>query len=718
MTEPRTAETGRRDGLIVRIRRRRMLAAVVFASVMAVAIGALLVLPVRYMATGSVIVAEPEPGLANASPAWAQKVGDPADLESQLLVIRSPRVIRLAMQDPKTLAAVQDECRHVAGAGLLGHLTAKSTTCDQLQPDSEALIQYVASRYSVGTVGRSRVINISYSSPLPEVAQTLANALVNAFLDDQRASMSKSRGQAAAWLWQEIDQLDQQLRDEDAKIQAFRRNKGLMRGATAPISSEQLTAISNQLTTAIAARADAAGRLQEIKADGGSADAPAVLESRTVSDLKQQLTTVSALLASTARVLGPNHPKMQALVQQRDDIQARLKREVASLAVSAQKTYDAADALVKSLTEQQKTVKAEVSAAMADEASIDSMVRSADIKRQQYAEIYKRASELETERRVLIGSTQLVNLAEMPDKPFFPRRTPFFAAGFTFALLLAAAAALLRDRFDHSVRGSSELSVMTGAPILAQLPRLRHGNAIARLGVFGEREDTPLRVALQEAQGDRVLQDSLRKLYANLILTGGTRVRTLQMTSSGPREGKTFTTLALAQLVARTGRRVLVVECDMRRPNFAEALGIDAGPGLESVLRGETLPSGAVVRSPIANLDVMPAAKPTADSTELLMSEYMSAVAHYARAYDIALFDSPPAGFLMDAHIVAKHVDSVLCCTRWGYSSITEAVTTVNSIRSAGGNVLGMAITMVKPDDNSLYERVPVPSTVYIGATG
>ncbi len=719
MTEPETRQSGRRDGLIVRIWRRRVLFATVFAAVMVVAIGALLVLPARYVATGSVIVAEQEPGLTNTSPAWTQKIGDPADLESQLLVISSPRLLHLAMQDPKAFATMQTECRYLASADPLSGLLAEP--CDDLKPDSEALIEYLSTRYSVDSVGRSRVIDISYKSPLPEVAQTMANALVNAFLNDQRDSISESRGLATAWLWQELRRVGAELHDDEAKIEAFRSSKGLMRGATAPISSERLTITSNQLAAAKAERAKAAATLEEIRASaaGGAADAPAVLASRTVSDLKQQLTAVSAQLASAELKFGPRHPTLVALRQQRDDIQARMRAEIASLAASAQKAYEAADALVASLSAQQQTVQAEVAAAMADGASIESMVRNAGIKRQQYSELYQRASALETERRVLQGSTRLVSLAELPSKPFFPRRLPFLAAGLTFASLFAAAAALMRDRSDHSVRASSELSVMTGAPILAQLSRLRRSGTLPVLGAFGERDDSvPLRVTLKEAQSDQILQDSLRKLYANVILTGGASIRTLQVTSSGPREGKTFTTLALAQLVAKTGRRVLVVECDMRRPQFAEALGIESGPGLDAVLRGRTLPSGAVVKTAMPNLDVIPAGKPTTDSTELLMNEYMSAVAHYARAYDLALFDSPPASAVMDAHVVAKHVDGVLCCTRWGRSSITAAVATVNEIRAAGGNVLGMTITMVKPDDYALYERSPVLSAAYIGAAG
>ena len=188
---------------------------------------------------------------------------------------------------------------------------------------------------------------------------------------------------------------------------------------------------------------------------------------------------------------------------------------MASIAASAQKAYDANDDLVKSLKKQMETVKAEVGSATSDEASIESMVRGAEIKRQQYADLYKRASELETERRVLLGSTRLVSLAELPNKPFFPKKIPFLAAGSTIALVLGIAVCFLSDRLNPGARteslfaapvvttastasatadateprrgheeivdaspsrpgmSSSLLSAVTGVPVLARLRRLK-----------------------------------------------------------------------------------------------------------------------------------------------------------------------------------------------------------------------------------------------------
>ncbi len=435
--------TNEDGGIAARLWRQRKRFAVVFGGVFALAVGAYVVTPVSYLASGSIIVAEADPGQSNPSAVWGQKIGDPADLESQLLVVHSPRVIRLATAQPGVAEAVRSECKASGGFLQFG-----GDVCDKLQPESDAIVNYLQDRYSVGAVGRSRVITVAYKSSKAEIAQTLANALITAFLEDQKSNLSSGREFAATWLWKELKQLDAELKAEDAKIQEFRADRGLARGSAAPISSERLTSIGQQLSAAETAQAAAAARLEEVRVDqrNGTANAPAVLASRAVADLKQQLTVIGERMAAAEMVLGPRHPQYTVLRAQVDALRQRLSVEVSNILSSSEKEHSAAVALVASLRKQMGSVKSEVAVASADEASIETMVRNAEIKRRQYADLYEKASSLETERRVLLGSTRLVSLAELPAKPFFPKKVPFLAAGLTLAGLAAAAAALHADR--------------------------------------------------------------------------------------------------------------------------------------------------------------------------------------------------------------------------------------------------------------------------------
>jgi uncharacterized protein involved in exopolysaccharide biosynthesis/Mrp family chromosome partitioning ATPase len=747
-------ELAQGTGVLNKLWQNKKLFAIVFSAVMGLTILALAVLPVRYRATSSVIVAEPEPSKTNESVAWAQKIGDPADLESQLLVIRSPRVVRLAMSGRGVQQAILDECRFNNLESGLGRIFADSVDlCSKLKDDGAAFVEYVQTRYLVGAVGRSRVIDISYQSPLPEVAQTMANALASAFLDDQRTGGSNSREEAVSRMRQELQQLDAELRDADAKIQAFRRTNGLTRGATAPISSEQLTSISQQLSVAEGARDYAAARLRQIKAGGSGGDFPDVLASRSIADLKQQLNVTSAQLASASDLLGPKHPSLQALQREQALLKDRLAQEIASIAASAQKTFEANDALVTSLKKQMDAVKNEVGSATSAETSIENMVRDAEIKRRRYAELSSKADELETDRQVLLGNTRLVSLAELPIKPFFPKKLPFLAAGSTVAVLIAVVASVVSGPWGSgggffplfsgglssrrmarsrnvpagsplapsfsippaAVRSAeswknlplrnvpsdardSELSIVTGLPILTRLPLLPNSSASSIGAILNEHTDKPLWRALQQAQTAPGLQERLRELNAELaVAENAKRGRRILVTSPGDAEGKSFLTLTLAGHLASTGRRVLIVEYDLSNPAFETALSLRRSGGLQAVLRGESHPRDAVVSTANPNLDALAAGFPAGVPNNRSAQKQLSNLLLWAHDYDDVIIDGPPAAGLKDCQNLAASVDKILLCLRCGRSSVGQTIAAKTAIEAAGGRIDGLAITM----DNS-----------------
>ncbi|MGJ4969430.1 exopolysaccharide transport family protein [Bradyrhizobium sp. HKCCYLRH1073] len=740
---------------VARIWRRRGVFAIVAGAVLALAVAALVLLPVRYLATASVIIAEQEPG-ANTSAAWAQKIGDPADMESQLLVIRSPRLLRQIMSSPGVVDAVVGECER-------GRLIGSGDACQRLKTDPGAFIDHVDSRFSVASAGRSRVINISYQSSSPEVAKTLANALTQTFLEDQRTEGANSREVASSWLWKELKQLDQQLREADDKIQKFRRTKGLMRGANAPISSERLTSIGQQLSQAEAARADAAARLQEIKSEQerGPTDAPSVLQSRTIADLKQQLTTVSAQLASAAGVLGPKHPSILALTREQAIIQQRLVAEMQSIAASAQKTYDANTALVNSLKKQMETAKAEAGSATLDEASIESMVRDTEIKRQQYAELYKKASELETERRVLRGSTRLVSLAELPSKPFFPKKIPFLAAGTTLALIFGVGAALLADRLGarlisppvpvtpeapaeqveapavdeapaivpelaERVTGPqaatppaaperrSHLPSVADVSILACLPRLKSLREMSALGAILQSHQ-PLAIprVLRLASEDTDFQHTLHDLVHELGLKRSARSQRIVVTSPDAADGKTTTTCALAEHLAAAGWRVLVVECDVSHPAFAEIMALPASPGWLGALERGTPLRDMVLPTAHPSLDVLPVGEATGPVGDILDAISLDRLLADLDGYDAVIVDTPLPSQRND---FLAGTDWAIVCVRSDRSLIEPAVATVNRSRALGARDVGIVVTMTDVEHRSAPVVQTAPVAAYAGA--
>lgn len=622
-------------GVISALWRHKLLFLGIFLTFPVLAAIAAFVLPARYQASASVIVAEADPA-TRISDVWAQKQGDPADLESQIMILRSARLLKLALAQPGAYEAAIAECRK------------GGEKCAELKVDDPKLAESVAEHFSISAVGRSRVLAVVYTSTLPETAMTMANALVTAYLDDQRGSQSNSREVAAKWLWQEIADLDGEIRDRVTKIESFRRQNGLVQGATASISSESLTSVSQQLAAAEQTKAQAQARLDAIRDIKNGADitaSPMALENRTVGDLKQQIAAIGNQLAASSTVLGPRHPQRRMLEASMGVLQKQLLAEIDRIAASAQKDYETAANLVNSLQEQVGKAKDNAANALSDESSIEGMVRDVEAKRQLYTQLYQRASELESERRSLNGGARLVSLAEVPTKPFFPKKTPMIAAGLVLGLFFGAAGCVLWDRFS----GFVPLSVRPRAPVRLFARAARQRPELGLIGVLpelplsglGERSDQNLMAAARRSLLASSFQQPVQQLASELLERYDGRPL---LFLSGERRSRSaaFSSLLIGQVLCKTGLNVLLIECAPSSREFATAFALPSGqPTLGDLLSGYAEPEDCVSSTAIPGLHVV-AAGPGDDA---LLAEGaldgLERLVDWANPYDMIILSGP-----------------------------------------------------------------------------
>ena len=322
---------------------------------------------------------------------------------------------------------------------------------------------------------------------------------------------------------------------------------------------------------------------------------------------------------------------------------------------------------------------------------------------------------------MLTGSTKLVSLAELPGKPFFPKKVPFLAAGSTIALILAIVTCLTFDQlhlaqfrpvggtprlarsdtFDsfgwnpRTIAGpaasfvpSSVFSTVVGAPVLARLPRLNPSlSPIAT--IINGKSGIPLTQALEIARYDPKILSASDPLVAGLLTTAACKAI---LVSSSRSDGKTFVTLMLARRLAMMGRRVLVIETDFQHPSLRIALGLRSMAGLRNILSGESAPRDVVNRTDDPNLDVIVAGSAAARTLDLFGSGRFARLLKWARSYDVVLFDGPCVASLSAAQLPLGKLDGVLLCIEDG-TSIGEAVAASSMVKAAGGQVTGLALT-------------------------
>ena len=684
-----------RAGLIGQLWQRRLTVALTFGITLLLIIGLLTILPVSYVAIGSLIVADREPVVGPTSAAWMQKVGDPADIESTILLVRSPRLARMLIDQPGIDAAVEADC---AAAARQLIYKIRAIDCGRSVGDADAKLRWVQDAFSVGAQGRSRVVSVSYRSPSPQVAQIMVNGLLQTFLDDEHAKLRHSRDEAVDWVRERLRQLDTELQHDAAAIEAYRNLHGLVSGIGGTLASERLTQAAQQLNDAKSNQAEAQLRMREAR--GGSSSRQA-LDSRSIIDLKQQLSQASSLTASAALRYGPQNPMLLAYRQQQADIAARLAAETARVGEAARRNLDAANQRVDQAARDLATQTDAASQATEAETQIASMVRDLEVKRASYVDLSQRLSQLETERRLLEPNTQLVNMAELPPRPAFPQRAPFLIGGLTLATVLATAAGLLTYRPMQS--GPIALGrTYTRIPILSQIPELR----LRRTGKreIARRNGFPFAAAVSLLDSHPPLLEAIRILHARLTLAGyGSKRRTLLIASEVAGEGKSFITMGLARMVRASGRRVLVIETSLRTPFLEAALHGPPSGGLAAYLRGG--PIEPIQLGALPGVDFLLAGEELNESTELLSGPRFRMLLDWATQYDLVLIDSAPISDLMDAALLAPQVDGVLFCLRAGRPPAAQALNSLPDLQRANENVVGLVLTFV-PDSKVAAQSV------------
>jgi polysaccharide biosynthesis transport protein len=257
-----------------------------------------------------------------------------------------------------------------------------------------------------------------------------------------------------------------------------------------------------------------------------------------------------------------------------------------------QRDVGAAASRVAELTAQYDKLIHEVGNTGGAEAGIAIMVRDVEARREIYVDQLKKVNSLQTERRLLSGDARLVSHAELPERPWFPKRLPFITVGAVLASAVGTGFGLLRDRGDRTLRASTNLPQLAGVPYAGYTSWVKRKRG-SRWPVMHLHNATPL-------------QEAVRALYGRFVLVPGRAPKTLMISSSEIGEGKAFLTLFLALFAAATKRRILVIEADMRRPTFRKALMLPLdGPGLREYLRSEA--SLADIITPYHGLHVITA---------------------------------------------------------------------------------------------------------------
>ncbi len=491
---------------------------------------------------------------------------------------------------------------------LLGRKEVERTDDLQGRVQRERIVGSFLDRLEVDAVPNSSVLDINFSSERPAVAATLADAVADSYLQQRLEDKFNEVQRTTGWLSDRIADLRKQVETAEAAVEAFRTQSGLVGpnpGET--VLSQQITQLSSELISARSQRAERESRrdqLQRLARLGGAnvSSAGEILNSPLINSLISQEAEVKRRLADLGQEYGRRHPQFVNTQAELTDIQNKIGEEIRRVAQNMDNEVVAAREREQFLQASVRDLEAKLADTNSSAVTLRALERDATAARttletfmQQFQQ-YKVQDDAQSQQ----PDASIISTATLPSYPSFPRKTLAVLAAAAVGAMLGVVLALFRERFDSVFRGSEQVEQFLDLPVVGQIPDLRRTRRVRRRGLPTYIMENPTSAVAEAVRGlgARLLNDKDRQSPL-----------CLQFVSAEPEEGKSSLVVSLACMQAKAGRKVLLIDADLRHPRVARLLGMQNTQGLVDVLAGRALVADLIQRHEASGVDVLPAGR-------------------------------------------------------------------------------------------------------------
>lgn len=562
-----------------------------------------------------------------------------------------------------------------------------------------AILERYLDRLEVAPLDNSRVIAVRFSSRDPEKAARIANALADEYLQSRLETKFELTHQANTWLSQRIAELRRKTADAEAAVEKARAELGLLEGNGITLTSQELAELNTQLVLARTERAEAEARLAQVQQRagdrGGAETTLEVLQSPLIQRLREQEAEVQRRVAELSSELGPKHPRMIQLQAEAADLRERIDREVRKIITGLRNEVNVARARERAIARSLDELKSRKQADNQGAIRLRQLEREAAANRELLDTLLARQKETASQEDLNFQQPDatVFSPAVTPAEPSWPRTGLVLGLAGLGALMLGLLTVLLLELMDAGFRSGEQFEQYTGVPSLGFIPLVRKPREFRTLpGYLAERPASALGESL------RTLSWSLRLAFPDQP------PRRLLFASALPNEGKTTVASCLATAEANAGRRVVLVDADIRQPGCHELAGIAREPGLSNLLAGDATVDEVLVEAEWQGLKVIPAGQPSSQAPNLLGSERMrKLLAELDARFDLVVIDSPPVMAAADARILAGLADATVLVIRWGKTRRSTARLALRQLQGAGARIAGGLLSMVDVKRNAQY---------------
>ncbi|NEO89153.1 MAG: polysaccharide biosynthesis tyrosine autokinase [Moorea sp. SIO3G5] len=644
------------------------------------------------------ILVEPvnaENDLNNLTSALAnQRIQSGLDYETQIQVLRSPELMALVLKE------LQKTHPEISYNSLISGLT-------------------------ITRLGKTKILQIRYQGKDPELILTILNQLAEVYLEYSLKERQTNLRQGIQFIENQLPSLQARVNQLQNQLQAFReRYQFTNPDSQAELIASQITALKQEnlaLEQQLVQTRFYVGSLQEeTGALAALSDAP------LYQQIIGQLRNVETQIAGELTRFQPQSTAIRLLQNQRQNLLPILEQEAERILGSK---------LAEGVTEVQRLETQRQSLLVAQQ-QLEQQAQQMPALARQYTDLqleiqiateglnrFRATREtLQIEAAQTEIPWEVIEAPVRPVVPISPNIQRSLTLGAVASIAVGIGVALILERLDNvyhtleELKQQSKLPLLGTIPINKQLAATPTNNSLAKLGGLLSKPFTWLIPALKPkstaysyygySQSSNFLE-ALRVLYTNIQLLSSDRpIRSLAISSSMPGDGKSTIAIYLAQTAAAMGKKVLLVDGDLRKPQVHPRLELPNQFGLSNLIAQTLSPSDVIEdKLPVAGLSVLTAGKLPPDPTKLLSSQKMKQLmADFEETFDLVIYDTPPVLGLADASLLTPHTDGLILVSRIGKTDRSTLTQALENLKLSQIQVLGIVANGVKGDSLSPYK--------------
>ena len=690
---------------------------------MAVGVSYLITAVPRYTAGASVLIDRGNSQVVEQLSSLGAGVDDEGSVLSQVELLKSETIAQVAVDKLR----LQDNAGFMSSGGdpLTGALSmvlryAKPSywfslpAAIPLDPEEgkrrEAVARLLAS-LDVSRVGRSYVLEISFTANSPSLAASVAEAVADAYLTDKLDAKYDATKRAGEWLQERIEELKQKSLESDLAVQKFRAANGLVTAGDKLVSDQQLTELNSALIVARADTARAQARYDRIQSIIASGQTDAIvtdaLDSSVINGLREKYLDASKREADISRRLGSDHVQAVRLRQEMAEYNRLMFGELRRIAESYQSELEVAQSRERQITDGVKQATDVSVTASETQVQLRELERSAETYKNLYQTFLQRYQEAVQQQSFPVTEARIISRAVPPNVASQPRASIVLALSIVIGAVAGGGFGAFREFRDRFFRTGEQVREMLGVEYIGSVPMV-----LPEAGGVSQGDPVPgavfRRGAVTNFATNHPLSsfaETLRsaKLAADLHIPRQKRI--IGIVSALPGEGKSTIAVNLAQILAKSAS-TLLVDADLRNPGATRALAQHADAGLLDVLLESRPPASTMLVDAESGLKFLPAVvkRRVPHSSELLASPQMARLLAQASAeFDYIVLDLPPLGPVVDARAIAGRVDGFIMVVEWGGTSRKVVRDMLAAESQIASRCIGLILNKVDTEKMKLY---------------